>query len=96
MNFPVVSETLIESIKSQVTRAMEFDSSYSDTVFTDMKNENPNLHDAILSTIKQVYMRAHMDPEDQNTVFLINNTINLCACIYQSLKQQFICDELEQ
>lgn len=96
MNFPVVSEELIESIKSQVMRAVELDNSYSEMVFKEMKEENPNLYDAIFSTIKQVYTHAEMDPEHDTTIFLINNTLNLCACLYQSIKQQYICNELER
>jgi len=95
MTFPTVSEELIKSIQQQVARRKGDVVPYYEDIFDEMKTENLALHDAIVSTVHLMCQRAELDPADIQTHFIINNVLNICACVYQSIKQQYIVNELK-
>ena len=95
MHFPVVSEELICSIREQVARCKANNKMYYEDIFNEMEEENKYLHDAIISTTKMFYEAVDMDVNDPHTYYIVNNMLNMCACVYQSIKQQMVCDELK-
>jgi hypothetical protein len=59
------------------------------------KEENPHLAAAIQDTIKLICRECEIDMEEPKGFYLMLNVANLAVSVYQSIKQQIICDELE-
>lgn len=90
---PIVSSSIIESIREQTNRARN--TPYYQEIMDDIKMENPNLYDAMEATLHYMAARCNLDISNDQHLLLITNIKNLCASIYQSIKQQMVCDELE-
>jgi hypothetical protein len=64
-------------------------------VLKEIKEENPNLAAAIKDTIGLICKECEISVEDPKGFYLMVNVANLAVSVYQSIKQQIICDELE-
>jgi hypothetical protein len=64
-------------------------------VLKEINEENPNLATAIKDTIGLICVKHEIDMEDPKEFFLIINMANLAVSVYQTIKQQIICDELQ-
>ena len=95
---PVVSKEIIESLVSQTVRTNNSDSLneyYFIQKFEEMKSENEFLANSINKTLASYIKTFELDTADNRDSFLLINIFNLAIMVYQSIKQQMICDELE-
>jgi hypothetical protein len=93
MTIPVVSKEVINSIYHQVNRDQQKESSiYINQMFADVHNENPNLFQAVVDSVISLSEKCDLDP--YGVVSL--NCIHIAICVYQSIKQQLICDSLNE
>lgn len=99
MGIPLVSEEIISSIAIQQQRSNKASDSIEDMYFMqsmkEIQSENPHLASAIFSTAKTFAETYDLDPTDTKDMTMVANVIHLAAAVYQSIKQQMICDELE-
>ena len=95
MPMPLVSEAIIDSIRTQSMRHLDDNSLYCMDVLKDIKDENPNLAAAIKDTIMLMCKECEINIENPRGFYLMVNVANLAVSVYQAIKQQIICDELE-
>jgi hypothetical protein len=93
MPMPLVSSEIIESIREQSLRK-NMNTLYCMDVLNEIKIENPNLAEAIKETVKHICSKHGIDATTDNGLELMVNMANLAVSVYQSIKQQMICDEL--
>lgn len=96
MPMPVISPEVIASIREQTNRYNEcnFGDPYCITALRDITEENPELAEAIIGTIKNISERFNIDMTTQEGFTLVVNIFSLASSVYMSIKQQMICDEL--
>ncbi len=94
MPMPLVSSEVIESIRTQSLRRIGTNTLYCMDVLNEIKEENPNLAEAIKETIKYICSNCDVDINTPRGFDLMLNMANLSVSVYQSIKQQLICDEL--
>jgi hypothetical protein len=95
MPMPMVSSQVIESIRTQSMRHVDNKSLYCMDVLKEIKEENPHLAEAIRDTITLMCKECEINMDDPRGFYLMLNVANLAVSVYQSIKQQIICDELE-
>jgi hypothetical protein len=95
MPIPLVSSAVIESISVQSMRHVDKKSLYCMDVLKEISEENPNLATAIKDTINLISKECEIDMNDPRGFYIMLNVANLAVSVYQSIKQQIICDELE-
>ena len=93
MSFPLVSKEVIESIREQNLRSNPLTEEnvgyYLTKGLKEIEEENPHLYEAIVQTLSEIFEEFKISKE------VACNTLNLAVCVYQSIKQQMICDELQ-
>lgn len=95
MQMPLVSEGIIASIREQAVRASELNKLYSVDVMQEMREENPHLAAAIKDTVSMFAEEFGLDINNPKEYSMLLNIANLAVSIYSSIKQQMICDELD-
>ena len=96
MQMPKVTSEMIDSIREQTVRSdVNGQELYCSQIMKDMKEENPVLYDAIMSSVRMLRERLNLDPSQKEDYINMINILNIAASVYQSLKQQMIADELE-
>jgi hypothetical protein len=93
MPMPLITEEVIESIRVQSVR--DNGTTYCIDVFKEIEKENPQMHEAIMASVKLIYVNIGLDPLKPNDYVNILNILNLAVCVYQSIKQQIIVNDLE-
>ena len=93
---PLVKEEVIESVRVQALRDSDNNKLYCVDVMEEMQKENPFLHDAIKDTITLMVRKFDLDVNNSTDYHLMINIANLTMSVYSSIKQQIVCDELEQ
>jgi len=94
MPIPIVSKEIIESIYNQSHRNDETPL-YSIEIIKQMQDENPDLYVAVQQTVFAIIEKFNLDTNDSRDVNIIANMMHIPACVYHAIKQQTICDELE-
>jgi uncharacterized protein YoxC len=96
MQMPKVTSEMIDSIREQTVRSdVNGQELYCSQIMKDMKEENPVLYDAIMSSVRMLSERLNLDPSQKEDYINMINILNVAASVYQSIKQQMIADELE-
>ena len=97
MPMPIVTSEIIESIRTQAQRVadLNLEEQYYAQSLREILDENKNLGEAIIASIGSMTHKFELNANDPKDLNLIVNIFNLCTCIYQSIKQQMVCDELE-
>lgn len=95
MPMPFVSKEIIESVRLQAMREADADKLYCIDVMSEMAEENPFLHEAIKDTITMLVNKFELDVDNTNDYHFMINIANLTMSVYSSIKQQIICNELE-
>ena len=96
MPMPFIKEEVIESVRVQALRDSDNNKLYCVDVMEEMQKENPFLHDAIKDTITLMVRKFDLDVNNSTDYHLMINIANLTMSVYSSIKQQIVCDELEQ
>lgn len=87
MKMPVVQSDLINTLGCQMQRP-----DYLDEVAKEFMKENTSLYSVVHSSLGVLYGRIDNERELEVAATVAHTTICL---VYQALKQQAICDELE-
>jgi hypothetical protein len=90
---PKVSSDIISSIREQTYRSKQ--RPYCMDVLDEMKSENPDIHEAILSSVKAIAVSMKLDLMNEVHYNHMLNMLNVATSVYQCIKQQMIVDELE-
>lgn len=96
MPMPLIKEEIIESIRTQSLRSSKNSHLYAVDVMKEMEKENPYLHEAIKETITMFVKKFDLNLNDYNDYNFIVNIANLTTSVYSSIKQQIICNDLEE
>lgn len=95
MPIPKISSEIIDSIRNQAIRRLDNHSLYCVDVINEITSENPNLAEAIKDTIGLMCKEFDIRTDTPEGFALMLNIANLATSIYQAIKQQMVCNELE-
>lgn len=91
MKFPIVSKEICDNIALQFQMGTD---RYVDKLFNELKDENPELGDFIVTTINKNLSQIKSSREDKAFIFTFSLLISMCT--YNAIKQQIVCDELRE
>lgn len=100
MSIPLITAEVIDSIRVQQEVGNKdidnFHRSYLMDIVRDLKEENPNLLGTIIDSAS-IYMMELMDNglSFQRAATFYVNMVNFGCSIYECIKQQMVCNELE-
>lgn len=94
MTMPYVTSEVISSVRIQSERS-KGDKLYCLDILKEMRDENPNLAEAIHASLNLICERHGLDDSNLDDLSLKVNIFNLVASVYSAIKQQMIVNELE-